>query len=91
MTIKNPIVIPNHPKVLLRLEGKSHLLIQNSSLGMVAWLVSGKVYLQKGYQKGLSTLSQMLEEQVLRQITNQLGETGLAGIIGSKLILLVTI
>ena len=58
---------------------------------MVAWLVSGKVYLQKGYQKGLSTLSQMPEEQVLSQITNQPGESGLADIIGSKLILLVTI
>ena len=69
MTIKNPILIPNHPKVLLSPEGKTHPLIQNSSLRLVAWLVSGKVYLQKGYQKGLSTLSQMPEEQVLENLS----------------------
>ena len=91
MTIKNPILIPNHPKVLLSPEGKTHPLIQNSSLRLVAWLVSGKVYLQKGYQKGLWTLFQLPEEQVLSQITNRPGESGLAGVIGSKLIPLVTI
>ena len=91
MTIKNPILLPIHPKVLLRPEGKTHPLIQKLSLTLVAWLVSGKVYLQKGYQKGLSTLSQMPEEQVLSQITNRPGKSELAGVIGSKLMPLVTI
>ena len=90
-TIKNPILIPNYPNVLLSPEGKTHPLIQNSSLRLVAWVISGKVYLQKGYQKGLLTLSQMPEEQVLSQITNPPGESGSAGVIGSKLIPLVTI
>ena len=76
MTIKNPILIPNHSKVLLSLEGKNHPLIQNSSVRLVAWVVSDKVYLQKGYQKGISTLSQMPQEQVLSQITNRPGESG---------------
>ena len=57
MTIKNPILLPNHPKFLLS-PGEINPLIQNSSLRLVAWL-SGKVYLQKRNQKGLSTLSQM--------------------------------
>ena len=91
ITIQNPILTPDHPKVLLSPEGKTHLLIQNSSLRLLAWLVSGKVYLQKGYQKGLSTLFQMPEEHVLSQITNRPGESGLAGVIGSNLIPLVTI
>ena len=91
MTIKNPILLPNHPKVLLSPEGKTHPLIQKLSLTLVAWLVSGKVNLQKGYQKGLSTLSQMPEEQVLSQITNRPGKSELAGVIGSKLMPLVTI
>ena len=54
-------------------------------------LVSGKAYLQKGYQKELSTLTQMPEEQVLSQVMNLSGEHRLAGDIGSKLIPLVTI
>ena len=84
MTFKNPILLPNHPKALLIPEGKIHPLIQNSPLRLVACLVSGKIYLQKEYQRGLSTLFQMPEEQVLSQITNQPGESGLAGVIGSK-------
>ena len=55
-------------KTLLSPAGKIHPLIQNSSLRLVAWLVSSKVFLQKGCEKGLSTLSQVLEEQVLSQI-----------------------
>ena len=91
MTIKNMILSPNRLKVLLSPEGKIHPLIQNSSPRLVTWLVSGKVYLQKGYQKGQPTLSQILEEQVLSYIKNRAGESGLAGVIGSKLIPLVTI
>ena len=59
MTIKNPILLPNHPKVLLSPERKIHPLIQNSSLRLVAWLVSGKIHLPKKHQEGLSTLFQM--------------------------------
>ena len=39
MIIKNPILLTNHSKILLRPEGKIHPLIQNSSLRL-AWLVS---------------------------------------------------
>ena len=91
ITIKNLILLPNHPKLLLSPEGKFHPLIQNLSLRLLVWLISGKGDLQKGYQKKLSTLSQMPEEQVFSQITNQPVESGLAGVIGSKLIPLVTI
>ena len=91
MTMKNPILLPEHPKVLLSPKGKIHPLIQNLSLRLVAWLVSGKIYLQKEYQKALSTLSQMPEEQVLSQITNWSGEGGLASVIESQLIPLVTV
>ena len=46
---------------------------------------------KRNIQKGLSTLSQMLEEQVICQITNRSGESGLTTVIGSKLISLVMI
>lgn len=51
---------------LVNSEEKIHPLIQNSSLRLVEWLVSGKSYLQKEYQKGL----------YLNQIANQAGESG---------------
>ena len=38
-------------------------------------------YLQWEYQKGLLTLPQMPEEQVLKQSTNRPGKSGLAGVI----------
>ena len=91
ITIKNPIPLPNYPKFLLSPEGKIHPLIQNSLLKLVTWLVSSNIYLQKEYQEGLSTLSQHPEEQVLSQITNHPGESGLAGVIGSELMSLVNI
>ena len=85
MTIKNPCLLPKHPKVLLSPEEKIHTLIRNSySLSLVAWPISGKVYLQKGCHKGLLTSSQMPKEQVLSQITNPPGESGLPGVIGKK-------
>ena len=91
MAIKDAILLPNYPKVLLSLEGKIHPLIQNSSLRLVVWLVSGKVYLQKGYQNMLPTLFQVPEEQILSKIMNRPGESGLVGVIGSKLIPLLHI
>ena len=48
--IKNPFLIPNHPKVLLSPEGKTHPLIQNLSLRLVALLVSSSLS-SKGISK----------------------------------------
>ena len=83
---QKPIILPDHPKVLLSTEGQINPLIQNSSLRLLAWLASGKIYLQKECQKGLSTLSQMPEEQVFSQITNRPGESLLARDIENELI-----
>ena len=91
MIIKSPGLLPDDPKFLLSPEGESHPLIQNLSLTLAAWLVSRKIYLQKKYQKELSTLSQMPEEQGLSQIMNRYRECGLASVIESKLIPLVTV
>ena len=65
MAIADPFLLPKHQKILLNPEGKIHPLVQNSTLRLVAWLVSGKTYLQREYQKGLLTLSQIPEGKVL--------------------------
>ena len=65
MAIADPFLLPKHQKILLNPEGKIHPLVQNSTLRLVAWLVPGKTYLQREYQKGLLTLSQIPEGKVL--------------------------
>ena len=52
MTIKNPILLSNHPRVLLSPEGEIHLLIQNTSLRLVASLVLDKVIFNGNIRKG---------------------------------------
>ena len=77
MTIKNSMLLSDHPKVSRCTEGQINHLIQNLSLRLLAWLASDKIYLQKEYQKGLSTLSQMPKEQLPSQIANRPPESGL--------------
>ena len=43
--IAHPFLLPKHQKILLNPEGKIHTLVQNSTLRLVAWLVSGTTYL----------------------------------------------
>ena len=90
MAISNAFLLPKHQKILLNPEGKIHSLVQNSTLRLVAWLVSGKTYLQREYQKGLLILSQIPEGKVPSEIANQPGKSRLAGVMGNKLISLVT-
>ena len=90
MAIADPFLLLKHQQILLNPGAKIHPLVQKSTVRLVAWLVSRKTYLQREYQKGLLTLSQILEGNVLSQITNQPGESGLADVMGNKLIPLVT-
>ena len=53
--------------------------------------ISGKSYLQKEFQKTLQTLSQVPKDKVQFHITNRPGESGIAGVVGNKLIPLVTL
>ena len=89
MAISDSLLLPKHQKILLNPEGKIHPLVQKSVLRLVAWLVSGKTYLQRECQNRLLALSQIPEGKVLSQITNRPGESGLAGVMGNKLIPLV--
>ena len=60
--------------------GNCHLLILQNSIKPVAWTISGKVYRQKEYQKGLQPLLQTPEEPVDLNIISRLGANGLAGV-----------
>ena len=52
----------------------------------MAWVVSGKTFLQRDYLKKWSVLSQMQEDQVQSIIINRPGESGIAGVVNVFLI-----
>ena len=64
-----------------------HSVTVENSLTLAAWLVSGKSFCVKEFQKTLLTLSQIPDEKARSLILSQLGENGLAGVLNKKLIL----
>ena len=52
-----------------------------NSLTLTAWLVSGKPFCVKEYQKTLLTLSQILDEKTHSLVMSQPGENELAGVV----------
>ena len=86
MSIMNPVLLPCHPNLLLSPTGGKHKLVLNKSPRLLVWMVSGNVSLRKGYQDQLQFSSPRQEERVLTQITRRPGGSGLAGVLGSRLI-----
>ena len=64
--------------------GNHHPVILQTSLKLVVWATSGKVYSQKKYQKGLQSLLQIPKELAHLNITNLLGPNELASAVESK-------
>ena len=84
LCIAKPILLPSQKDLLTDPSGTNHPLIDQGSLRLVAWLVSGLLWKRKEFQKGLHTLSQMPDDQVHYHITNRPGESLLAGVIEGK-------
>ena len=61
-----------------------------NSLTLAAWLVLGKPFCVKEFQKTLLTLSQIPDEKALSLIMSQPGENGLAGVLNKKFTLFAT-
>ena len=66
--------------------GEVHPLIQNQTLHLAAWKITGNRKLQISYQKLLPTLSNNPEQGELDDITCQPGKTLVAGVVEGKLI-----
>ena len=86
MCIKNPILLPTVPHLLLSDKGEPHPLIMNNSLQLVGWVVSGDPCKQCSYQQKLRTLSVTHGERVQHLLTIQPGKSGLAGVSEGRLI-----
>ena len=61
-------------------------LIQNRTMQLAVWVVSGSVWQRKEYKKGLQILLSHQEEKVLSQLTLRTGISALAGVLNKTLI-----
>ena len=86
MSIQNPIMLPQVPDLLRDPQGRHHPLAINHTLRLVAWTISGKDWLRKEFQRKLPHLSQIQDEVGQNLIMNRPGESGIAGVLGDKLI-----
>ena len=81
MFIQQLISLTSRRNLLKNPKGEIHLLVQNKTLKLVAWTVSGLDYKRKEFQGRFPTLSLNQEDQVLTQIMNRPGVNGLAGVV----------
>lgn len=65
---------------------ETHPLVQNCSLQLAAWTISGNPYLIQDYQKRLPLLSLVQEDEIRVQIMTLPGESGLDGVLNDRLI-----
>ena len=86
LSIQNPILVPHRWNLLLNPQGEVHPLIQNQSLQLVAWMISGKESKLREYHRKLQSLSVHREDRVHNLITNRPGASGIAGVVQDKLI-----
>ena len=80
------MLLPKDTELLLGPNKETHPLVEKASLQLLAWVDSGKNYLQKEFQKNLPLLSQMQGEQVQTLITNQPDVSGVVVVLRAKLI-----
>ena len=86
LSIQNPILLPQDQNMLKDPSGMIHPLVQNQTLHLIVWTLSGNVFLQRAYQRKLPVLSCNLSEKELFLITNRPGDSGLAGVVKGKLV-----
>ena len=86
MSIEKPKLLPQYQHLLMNPQKQLHLLLINKTVISAVWTVSGKSYLQEAFQRQLTNLFQVCDDQVQNQITTRLGHSGLAGVMKKKLI-----
>ena len=86
MSIDYPILIPPKENLLKNSRGENHPLLSNSTLELGAWLVSGRDWKQKEFQKELLNSCQLPDQMEQNPITNRPGRNLVAGVIRGRLI-----
>ena len=78
MSIKTPILLSRRKYLLKNSKGETHPLVQSRTQQLVAWTVSGLDCRRREFQRQLPTLFPGQEDQILMQVMNWPGESGLA-------------
>ena len=86
MAIANPILIPSRKKTLMNPGMETHPLMENGTLTLTAWLVSGKAQDRVEFRKQLCRSYPEQEPEELEKITQRPGTNSPAGVIDGKLI-----
>ena len=86
LVIATPILLPTTAGLLMGPQGQEHPLVNNKTLFLAEWRVSGKAFSQKAYQDRLQTLFSLPKELQLRISTSHAGQSGWVGVINDKLI-----
>ena len=85
-SIRNPLISSKITDLLQGPNKEHDLLTTKGNLQLLAWIVSGKDYLQKEYQRNLPLLSQTPEKQAQSLITSCPCVNDIADVLGVKLI-----
>lgn len=77
----NPLIFPHSKDLLTDPSNQPHRLVEKhkTTLKLATWMVSGKHWFRKEFQRGLPNLSFHLDENLLYQVKHQPWVSGLAG------------
>ena len=79
MSVEIPLLLPSHKKILTDPRGKSHPMVLQGHLQLVAWTVSGVHSKIEDFQRMLSSSSVLHGEVIPKHHTLVTGECGLTG------------
>ena len=87
MSCRDPILIPPMGDLLTSPSCQVHPLVKEGSLSLAAWMVSGKISLQKAFQNTLPNYSAPTHgAKAPKMLTTAPGHSGVAGVFKGKLI-----
>ena len=84
--VDTPILLPPIPDIVTSPTGQNHPLATQGYLPLAAWPVSGDPSMQEDYQKELWIFSRSHGHSQQSQHTPVLGDSGIVGALGDKLI-----
>ena len=84
LSMQWPLLMTPLPDLLLDAQGNKHPFVQNRTLMLVAWKVTENPLRWKEFQPMQPSLYPSQEDQVLLQVTNRPGISGLAGVLGKN-------
>ena len=87
LCVREPVLLPQGKEILINPKNIVHPMMVENLLTLAAWLVLGKHFCVKEFQKTLLTSSQIPDEKAHSLIMSQPGKNDPAGVLNEKLML----